>query len=67
MVPFPSPRPPKASGTANDGVIGWLDLSTYYAAHPNPGSTVSDVNKYITKRALQVGDTLYQFRRIRHG
>ncbi len=51
----------ESSGTPNDGVIGWLDLSPYYAAHPNPGSTVSDVNKYITKRALAVADTYINF------
>jgi M6 family metalloprotease-like protein len=51
----------ETSGVANDGIIGWLDLSAYYDAHPNPGSTVSDVNKYITKRALQVGDSYINF------
>ena len=51
----------ESSGTADDGVIGWLDLSPYYAGHPNPGSTVSDVNKYITKRALAVADTYINF------
>jgi M6 family metalloprotease-like protein len=48
-------------GTANDGIIGWLDLSAYYSGHPNPGSSVTDVNRYITKRALQVGDGYINF------
>jgi M6 family metalloprotease-like protein len=48
-------------GTANDGIIGWLDLSAYYSGHPNPGSSVTDVNRYITKRALQVGDAYINF------
>jgi hypothetical protein len=32
----------ETSGVANDGIIGWLDLSTYYDAHPNTGSNVTD-------------------------
>jgi M6 family metalloprotease-like protein len=51
----------ESSGTANDGIIGWLDLSPYYDAHPNPGSNRTDVNKYITKRALQVADAYINF------
>jgi M6 family metalloprotease-like protein len=51
----------ETSGTINDGIVGWLDLGAYYETHPNPGSTVSNTNKYITKRSLQVADALVNF------
>jgi immune inhibitor A len=47
-------------GTVNDGIIGWF-LTDSYTEHPNPGSSVSDVNKYIAKRALQTADDWIDF------
>jgi M6 family metalloprotease-like protein len=51
----------ESSGVVNDGIIGWLDLSAYYSSHPNPWGPYTNVNRYITKRALQVGDAFINF------
>jgi M6 family metalloprotease-like protein len=51
----------ETKGTVNDGIIGWLNLSAYYTEHPNPGSSITNANKYITKRALQAADSYINF------
>jgi M6 family metalloprotease-like protein len=45
-------------GTANDGVVGWLNLEY---AHPNTGSSVDDRNKTIVKTALTKADPYVNF------
>ncbi|MBN2258660.1 MAG: M6 family metalloprotease domain-containing protein [Anaerolineaceae bacterium] len=51
----------ESSGTANDGIVGWLNLVDFYAKHPNPVGGISDVNRYITKRALELADTYVNY------
>lgn len=45
-------------GTANDGVIGWLNLGY---THPNTGNSWSVANQLITKNALIAADSYVNF------
>ncbi len=45
-------------GTADDGVIGWLNLSY---AHPNTGDSTSTANQLIVKNALIAADTYIDY------
>ncbi|MGA9397200.1 MAG: M6 family metalloprotease domain-containing protein [Anaerolineaceae bacterium] len=51
----------ETSGTANDGVVGWLNLSAYYSVHPNPGSTVNATNKHISKDSLILANSFVNY------
>jgi M6 family metalloprotease-like protein len=48
----------ETSGTADDGVIGWVNLGY---PHPNPGSTIDNVNRQITKDAILAADPFIDF------
>jgi len=43
----------ESQGTANDGVIGWLNLGY---PHPNTGSSTNNNNQLIVKNALNLAD-----------
>jgi M6 family metalloprotease-like protein len=48
----------ESNGTANDGVIGWLNLGY---AHPNPGSSTGDANRRIVRDAINAADQYVNF------
>ena len=50
--------PTETSGTANDGVIGWLNLGT---THPNTGGAVNSSNQQISKDAIEAADAYIDF------
>lgn len=45
-------------GTANDGVVGWLNLGY---AHPNTGNTFTTANQWIVYNALTQADSYVNF------
>ncbi len=48
----------ESHGTANDGVIGWLNLGY---AHPNTGSNTGNANQLIVKNALIAADSYINY------
>jgi M6 family metalloprotease-like protein len=48
----------EAHGTANDGVIGWLNLGY---PHPNPGNVIGDANRQIARDAIIAANPYINF------
>jgi len=48
----------ETSGTANDGVVGWLNLGY---PHPDPGATIDDRNQQIAHDAIVAADPYVNF------
>lgn len=48
----------ESDGTANDGVVGWLNLGY---AHPNTGGSTGSANQWIVKNVLIAADPFVNF------
>ncbi|KJU82380.1 secreted metalloprotease [Candidatus Magnetobacterium bavaricum] len=54
----------ESSGTANNGVIDWINLATCKSTtynHPNTGSTTGVANQQLAKDAIECADTSVNF------
>jgi M6 family metalloprotease-like protein len=48
----------ETSGTANDGIVGWVSIG---ATHPNPGQDTGDVNRAISSAAMAAANSTVNF------